>query len=166
MPIYIRILVKEVSDCVLILSQHSLNKTAYIHNHLPRQISDLLFYSIPQCRIVEKIKNVKIGKPPTVLADLWCERGESNSHDCCHTPLKRACLPVPALSHFECFIIIAASCPFVNQFFRARAEESSFGQICRKRTPIFVQRQQRWEENRDFPLTAGASCAMIVTHNA
>ena len=33
----------------------------------------------------------------------WCERGDLNSHDCCHTPLKRACLPVPAHSHLYCF---------------------------------------------------------------
>lgn len=37
MPIHIRIFVKEVSDRVLILSQHRLNKTAYIHNCLPRK---------------------------------------------------------------------------------------------------------------------------------
>ena len=41
MPIHVRIFVKEVSDCVLILSQHSLNKTAYIHNHLPPSNSGL-----------------------------------------------------------------------------------------------------------------------------
>ena len=41
MPIHVRIFVKEVSDRVLILSQHSLNKTAYIHNHLPPSNSDL-----------------------------------------------------------------------------------------------------------------------------
>lgn len=33
----------------------------------------------------------------TVL--FWCERGDLNSHVGWHTPLKRACLPVPALSH-------------------------------------------------------------------
>ena len=30
---------------------------------------------------------------------LWCERGDLNSHAIRHTPLKRACLPIPALSH-------------------------------------------------------------------
>ena len=28
----------------------------------------------------------------------WCERGDLNSHVSWHTPLKRACLPIPALS--------------------------------------------------------------------
>ena len=53
MPIHIRIFVKEVSNCVLILSQHSLNKTAYIHNHLPRQIP-ILRSAKPTKRIAQK----------------------------------------------------------------------------------------------------------------
>ena len=39
------------------------------------------------------------------FAPTWCERGDLNSHDCCHTHLKRACLPVPALSQLAyCFM--------------------------------------------------------------
>ena len=41
-----------------------------------------------------------------------------NSHDCCHTPLKRACLPIPALSHsiFDCSVIIITLRAFVKCF--------------------------------------------------
>ena len=31
----------------------------------------------------------------------WCERWDLNPHAIRHTPLKRACLPVPALSHID-----------------------------------------------------------------
>ena len=43
-----------------------------------------------------------------------------NSHDGCHTPLKRACLPIPALSQIlDCLIIIRISSSFVNRFLNA-----------------------------------------------
>ena len=32
---------------------------------------------------------------------IWCERGDLNPHGLRHTPLKRACLPVPALSRYS-----------------------------------------------------------------
>ena len=41
-----------------------------------------------------------------------------NSHDGCHTPLKRACLPIPALSHTisDCSVIILTAFVFVKCF--------------------------------------------------
>ena len=48
----------------------------------------------------------------------WCERWDLNSHDGCHTPLKRACLPIPALSHTisDCSVIILTAFVFVKCF--------------------------------------------------
>ena len=36
---------------------------------------------------------------------LWCARGDLNPHTCWHTPLKRACLPIPALARITRVII-------------------------------------------------------------
>jgi hypothetical protein len=33
------------------------------------------------------------------VEDVWCRRRDSNPHDFTHTPLKRACLPIPPLRH-------------------------------------------------------------------
>ena len=38
------------------------------------------------------------------FAPTWCERGDLNSHAIRHTPLKRACLPIPALSHIDFYL--------------------------------------------------------------
>ena len=43
----------------------------------------------------------------------WCERRDLNPYGVNHTPLKRARLPVPPLSH-KCLIIIAVSFQKVN----------------------------------------------------
>ena len=47
----------------------------------------------------------KVGANDMTFAPTWCERGDLNSHDGCHTHLKRACLPVPALSQIICWLI-------------------------------------------------------------
>ena len=59
---------KEVSDRVLILSQHSLNKTAYIHNHLPPSNFELLpslYHGFPLRKRFRKTK-----MPPEGLLQL------------------------------------------------------------------------------------------------
>ena len=38
------------------------------------------------------------------LKKLWCDEGELNSYSLRHTPLKRACLPIPPPSHIKYFI--------------------------------------------------------------
>ena len=64
-------------------------------------------------------KGIKKRRSKANLAPAWCERGDLNSHVGCHTPLKRACLPVPALSQialvFHAWSIIAILQIFVNQ---------------------------------------------------
>ena len=51
---------------------------------------------------VQKLGDVWVDTTPIRLCPehqgFWCERGDLNPHGLRHTPLKRACLPVPALS--------------------------------------------------------------------
>ena len=57
-----------------------------------------------------------------ITVDLWCEKRDLNPYGVNHTPLKRARLPVPPLSHYagllpDCLNIISVFAQLVNPFF-------------------------------------------------
>ena len=58
----------------------------------------------------------------SIEINLWCERRDLNPYGVNHTPLKRARLPVPPLSHYagllpDCLNIISVFAQLVNPFF-------------------------------------------------
>ena len=66
-----------------------------------------------------KNEKVKIDKSLTRLVDFWCKRGDLNSHEINHTPLKRARLPVPPLLRIGiCLNIISCFSGLVKRFFQ------------------------------------------------
>ena len=88
--------------------------------------SGLLFFAV-QKEIVSEIN--KKSEPISNLENLvriilvWCGRWDLNPYVIQHTPLKRACLPIPALPHIHfvhqrCNVYIIRNPPeFVNPFF-------------------------------------------------
>ena len=53
----------------------------------------------------------------------WCRRRDSNPHGLLHTPLKRACLPVPPLRHSKNITILASKLA-IEQFIEQTRSET------------------------------------------
>lgn len=89
-----------------------------------------------------------------------------NSHDCCHTPLKRACLPIPALSHsiFDCSVIIITLRAFVKCFisFWPDGKSQAKNAVLFQQTILryFVHFGQHEKATRQSP--AGSLCFIVL----
>ena len=135
--------------------------------------SGLLFFAV-QKEIVSEIN--KKSEPISNLENLvriilvWCGRWDLNPYVVQHTPLKRACLPIPALPHIHfvhqrCNVyIIRNPAGFVNPFFEKsflRAAGAGYGG---RRTPatfnrpwFFSSRCRRRAAPRRAPAAAAAA---------
>ena len=111
-------------------------------------------------------------KKPSAFAELslWCGRWDLNPYVIQHTPLKRACLPIPALPHIHfvhqrCNVyIIRNPAGFVNPFFEKSFLRAAGAGCGGRRTPatfnrpwFFSSRCRRRAAPRRAPAAAAAA---------
>mgnify|MGYP001778766782 CR=1 FL=1 len=135
--------------------------------------SGLLFFAV-QKEIVSEIN--KKSEPISNLENLvriicvWCGRWDLNPYVIQHTPLKRACLPIPALPHIHfvhqrCNVyIIRNPAGFVNPFFEKSFLRAAGAGCGGCRTPatfnrpcFFPSRCRRRAAPRRAPAAAAAA---------
>ena len=116
-------------------------------------------------------KDKKKSEPISDLENLvriilvWCGRWDLNPYVIQHTPLKRACLPIPALPHIHflhqrCNMYIIRNPPeFVNPFFEKSFSPTHFGRFAEKRK----RRKSRFRRVHAFGLSLFASSFLSET---